>query len=148
MRGQTRIPVMEEVVEYDDEGNKIIVEKHKLLIPDLEVPDARPPRRGHRAPVPPDPCARWACPSPTTLMVGVDFDIEDEMEEYNEELVKKTVAQQEAKMKTYKILHEKNLPIPPDLKAEVESRLQEAVRCQGCHLPVEGSEARPAPVVE
>jgi hypothetical protein len=61
--------------------------------------------------------------SDNRLMVGVNFSVEDEVEDYNEELVKKTVKQQEAKMKTYTILRERNLPIPPDLKAEVESVL-------------------------
>lgn len=123
-RGQTRIKVMEEVVEWDEDGNEVIVEKPKLMVPDLnfETLDLRDEAterqflqtlRSMGVPI-----------SDKRLMIGVEFDIEDEIEEYNEELAKKTVAQQEAKMKTYKILHEKNLPIPPDLKAEVETVLQ------------------------
>jgi hypothetical protein len=112
VRGQTRIPVMEEVVEYDEEGNKSSWRSHKLLIPDSSVPDARPSRRGDRAPVPSDPPPD-GCPdlrSSADGRRGLRHRGRDE--EYNEELAKKTVAQQEAKMKTYKILHEKNLPDP------------------------------------
>jgi hypothetical protein len=123
IRGTTKVPLYEEVVEYDDDGNKNIVTKPKLLIPELkfatmDLRDEATERqflqslRAMGVPI-----------SDDRLMVGVSFDIEDEVTDYNEELIKKTVAQQEAKMKTYTILREKNLPIPPDLKAEVESAL-------------------------
>jgi hypothetical protein len=109
---------MEEVVEYDEEGNKTIVEKRKLLIPELkfetlDLRDEATERQFLQT------LRQMGVPiSDERLMVGVDFDIEDEAEQYNEELMK-TIAQQEAKMKTYKISRA-NLPIPPDLKAEVE----------------------------
>jgi hypothetical protein len=123
MRGSTKVPLYEEVVVYDEEGNKSIETRPKLLIPELqfETLDLRDESterqfmqslRAMGVPV-----------SDDRLMVGVNFDIEDEVDDYNEELVKKTVKQQEAKMKTYTILRERNLPIPPDLKAEVESVL-------------------------
>ncbi|WP_231379196.1 hypothetical protein [Candidatus Solirubrobacter pratensis] len=123
-RGQTRVPVMEEVVEHDAEGKKVIVERHKLLIPELrfqtlDLRDEATERQFLQT------LRTMGVPiSDKSMLIGVDFDIEDEINDYNEELVKKTVAQQEAKMKTYKVLHEKNLPIPPDLKAEVETVLQ------------------------
>jgi hypothetical protein len=56
------------------------------------------------------------------LMVGVNFDVEDEVDDYNEELVKKTVAAG-GEDENLHHLRERNLPIPPDLKAEVESVL-------------------------
>lgn len=122
-RGETRIKVMEEVVEYDDEGNETIVERPKLMVPELQfqtldLRDEATERqflqtlRSMGVPI-----------SDGRLSIGVDFDMDDEIEDYNEELVVKTVAQQESKMKAYRILHAKNLPIPPDLKAEVESVL-------------------------
>jgi hypothetical protein len=134
-RGQTRVPIMEEVVEYDEDGTKRIVEKHKLLIPELQfrtldLRDEATERqflqtlRAMGVPVPDD-----------KLMVGVHFDFDDMIGEYNEELVHKTIAQQDAKMKTYKALHASNLPIPPDLKAEVESVLQTELGPQGSMLP-------------
>jgi hypothetical protein len=123
LKGQTRIPVMEEVVEYDDEGNKRIVEKHKLLIPDLnfatlDLRDEATERQFFQT------LRQMGVPIPDEkLMIGVDVDFEDMVNEYNEELIKKTIAQQEGKVKAYKALDAANLPIPADLKAEVESVL-------------------------
>lgn len=125
MRGQTKVPIYEEVVVYDDEGNKRIETRPKLLIPELkfqtlDLRDEATERqflqslRAMGVPI-----------SDKKMMVGVGFDIDDQINDYNEELVIKTVAQQEAKMKTYTILREKNLPIPPDLKAEVEAVLHQ-----------------------
>ena len=124
MRGSTKVPLYEEVVVYDDDGNKSIETRPKLLIPELsfqtlDLRDEATERQFMQA------LRAMGVPiSDRRLMVGVNFDVEDEIEDSNEELVKKTVRQQEAKMKTYTILRERNLPIPPDLKAEVESVLQ------------------------
>jgi len=40
-------------------------------------------------------------------------------------IMQRTIEQQQAKMDTYWALKEKKLPIPPDLKAEVEAHLKE-----------------------
>lgn len=123
-KGQTRVPIYEEVIEQDEEtGEKRIVKKHKLLIPDLDfatldLRDEATERqfmqsmRAMGVPIPDD-----------KLMVGVDMGVGDMVDEYNDELVEKTIKQQEAKVKTYKALQAKNLPIPADLKAEVEQVL-------------------------
>lgn len=42
------------------------------------------------------------------------------MTDEENELIRKTVAQQEAKVKTYDYLKKFGLPIPPDLKKEIE----------------------------
>lgn len=123
VRGQTRVPIMEQVVEYDEEGNKHIVEKHKLLVPELEfevldMRDEATERQFMQS------LRAMGVPIPDQkLMVGVDFDIEELDRETNDELVMKTILQQQAKVKAYKALQAANLPIPPDLKAEVESVL-------------------------
>lgn len=123
VRGDRRIPIMEEVVEYDEDGNKQIVEKNKLLIPELDfatldLRDEATERQFLQT------LRTMGVPiSDQKLMIGVNVDVEDMVEEYNEELIKKTIVQQESKMKAYKALEAANLPIPPDLKAEVESVL-------------------------
>lgn len=122
-RGDQRYDVWEEVVEYDDDGKKEIKEKRKLLVPEmkfqtLDLRDEATERqflqslRAMGVPIPDD-----------KLMVGIDGDFKDLVDEYDEELVQKTIRQQEAKMKTYNILQTRNLPIPPDLKAEVDTVL-------------------------
>lgn len=119
-RGQTRVPIMEEVVEWDEEGNPHIVEKHKLLTPELEfesldVRDEATERqflqslRAMGVPI-----------SDERLMVGVSFEFKDSLDEMQEEMIQKTVAQQMAKLQTYKILRSQGLSIPPDLQAEIE----------------------------
>jgi hypothetical protein len=123
VKGQTRIPIYEEVVEYDDDGNKRIVEKHKLLIPDLkfetlDLRDEATERQFLQT------LRQMGVAIPDEkLMVGIDIDISEMAEQYNDERMKLTIAQQEAKVKTYKALDAANLPIPPDLKAEVQSVL-------------------------
>lgn len=124
VRGQTRVPIMEEVVEFDDDGSKRIVTKHKLLVPELEfstldLRDEATERQFLQT------LRAMGVPIPDQkLMVGIDKDVMDLSDEFNDELVHKTIKQQEAKMKTYTALKNANLPIPPDLKSEVESVLQ------------------------
>lgn len=120
-RGDSRIPIMEEVIEFDEEtGEEIIVEKHKLLIPELtmKVLDLRDEAtqrqflqvlRQAGVPV-----------SDTNLAMGMDYDFELQLERVEEELIQKTVAQQDAKVKAYDILAARGLPIPSDLKQEIE----------------------------
>ena len=119
VRGETRIPIMEEVVVYDEEGNRSIETRNKLLIPEmdfatLDLRDEATERQFLQT------LRSMGVPIPDSkLMVGIDKDIKDMVQEYNEELVHKTVAQQEAKMKAATALSNANLPIPPDLAAEV-----------------------------
>lgn len=123
VKGQTRIKVMEEVVEYNDDGTKRIVTKPKLLIPDMEfeVLDLRDEATERQFL---QTMRAMGVPIPDShMMVGIKTPIEDMYREYNDETMEKTIAQQEAKVKTYKALDAANLPIPPDLKAEVESVL-------------------------
>ena len=123
-KGKTRVPIYETIVEYDMDGNKTLREVPKLLIPDmkfqtLDLRDEATERtflqslRTMGVPIPDD-----------DLMVGVHWDVKEKVGIYNEELKQKTIAQQQAKMDTYKALTAMNLPIPMDLRTEVESVLQ------------------------
>lgn len=123
-KGKQRIPIYETIVEYDLDGNKTMKEVPKLLIPDmtfqtLDLRDEATERtflqalRGMGVPIPDQ-----------DLMVGIRWKIKDKIEAYNEELKHKTIYQQQAKMDTYMALTAKNLPVPLDLRTEVESVLQ------------------------
>lgn len=120
-RGQTRVPIMEEVVEFDEDGDPHIVEKNKLLVPEtnfasLDLRDEATERQFLQV------LRTMGVPiSDERMMVGVDFDFVDSLDEMSEEMIQKTVAQQMAKLQTYKICMEQGLPVPPALKAEVES---------------------------
>jgi hypothetical protein len=118
-KGQTRIKIMERVVEYDEEGNKNIVEKPKLLIPDLkfstlDLRDEATERQFLQT------LRSMGVPIPDKkLMVGIPYDVKELSEEYDDELVWKTVNQQASKVKAFIALKNQNLPIPPQLYAEV-----------------------------
>jgi len=131
-RGDQRIPIMEEVLDYDENGQEIIVEKNKLLIPELrmkvlDLRDEATQRQFLQA------LRQQGVPIPDQdIAMGMHYDFDEALGRTQEEMIQKTVAQQEAKVKTYDILAAKGLPIPPDLKAEVEG--------QGIGAPAPGEE--------
>lgn len=126
VKGNTRVPIYETVVEYDMEGNKTYKEVPKLLVPEmtfqtLDLRDEATERqflqtlRSMGVPIPDD-----------KLMIGIGGNLKGYIDEYNKELKTKTISQQQAKMDTYTALVAKGLPIPPALKAEVETVLNGA----------------------
>ena len=123
-RGQTRIPIMEEVIRYDDEGNEYIEERKKLMYPDLKMKvldlrDEATQRQFLQV------LKQAGVPVPDTdLAMGMGYDFTEALAKMEEELIQKTVAQQDAKVKTYDILSARGLPIPPDLQAEIEGQGQ------------------------
>ena len=121
-RGNTRVPIMEEVIDFDEEtGEAYIEQRHKLLTPQmdmqsLDLRDEATQRQFLMA------LRQMGVPiSDERLMVGLNFSFEDSLDELSEEAIQKTVAQQMAKLQAYKIMLQGGMPIPPDLKAEVES---------------------------
>jgi hypothetical protein len=124
VKGGKRIPIYETIVQYDLDGNKKLVEVPKLLIPDmkfqtLDLRDEATERQFLQS------LRQLGVPIPDAdLMVGIHWDIKDKITQYNKELKEKTIAQQQAKMDTYIALTAKRLPVPADLRAEVESVLQ------------------------
>lgn len=122
-KGQTRVPIYENVVEWDEEGNKSIVRKRKYTFPELDfatfdLRDEATERQfltGLRAVGIPIPDEK--------MMIGISWKDQDYTKIFNDEIKKKTIDQQQAKMDTYIALVIKGLPVPIDLKAEVESVL-------------------------
>jgi hypothetical protein len=123
-KGDKRIPIMEEHVEYDEEGNPRIVKKRKLLIPEmnmkvLDLRDEATQRQFFGT------LKQAGVPiSDKTFMVGMPTTFEEELESATEEAIQKTIAQQEGKVKLYKILRIKNVPIPAALAAEVAGMVE------------------------
>lgn len=119
-KGKDRIPIYEEYIDPETGERK---ERHKLLIPELDfaafdLRDEATERQFLQT------MRSMGVPIPDSkMMIGVDVELTDMVQEYNEELMIKTIAQQQAKLDTYDALKNKNLPIPPDLKAEVEAAL-------------------------
>ena len=148
-KGKSRIPIMEEKIEYDDDGTPRIVQKHKLLIPEMnmKVLDLRDEATQRQflsqlkqmgAPI-----------SDETFMIGMPSMFKDELEKSQEEAVLKTIAQQEAKMEIYKICKAKNLPIPQDILTEVQqSGIDPLTEEEKQALPPESSGEVPQPMGE
>ena len=121
-KGSTRIPLYEEVVIPDPEAKEgfRIEKRPKLLIPEMEmaVLDMRDEAterqflqtlRSMGVPIPDD-----------SLMVGISSTFKESLDRFQKEMTTKTVAAQEAKMESYKILKTKGLPIPPSLLEEIQ----------------------------
>lgn len=120
-RGDTRVPILEEVLERDPEtGEQVVVEKKKLMIPEmrmkvLDLRDEATQRSFLQA------LKQQGVPIPDQdIAMGMHYNFEEALDKVEEETVQKTVAQQMAKLKTYRILKALNLPIPPDLQQEIE----------------------------
>lgn len=122
-KGQTRVPLYEEVVVEDPEAKDgfRIERRRKLLIPDmdmavLDMRDEATERqflqtlRSMGVPI-----------ADEHMMVGVGFDFKETLDRLEQEMIMKTVSSQEAKMESYKILKAKGLPVPPNLQAEIDA---------------------------
>lgn len=137
-RGQSRIPIMEQVVTRDPEtGEEVIEERKKLMIPELKMKvldlrDEATQRQFLQV------LRQVGVPVPDSdLAMGMGYDFEDSLNQLQEELIQKTVAQQDAKVRAYDILSARGLPIPPDLKQEIEgSGLQPPAPGEGTALDV------------
>lgn len=135
-RGSTRVPIMEDVVIIDEEtGEPHIERRHKYIVPDmnmqtLDMRDEATQRqflqvlRAQGVPI-----------SDERLMIAVPFKFKDSLDEMQEEMIQKTVAQQMAKMQTYKILLQQGLSIPAELKAEIEGMNAPAAGGAGALAP-------------
>ncbi len=122
-KGKTRIPIYENVVTWNEDGEKVITRQQKLTVPDLDfatfdLRDEATERnylqqlREAGIPIPDD-----------KMMIGISWSGDDYVTTYNQDIMRKTVSQQRAKMDTYITLVIQGLPVPLDLKAEVESVL-------------------------
>lgn len=122
-KGQTRIPIYEEVVIPDPEAKDgfRIEKRPKLLIPEMEMAvldmrDEATERQFLQT------LKSMGVPiADKHMMVGVNFEFKESLDRLEKEMIMKTVAQQEAKMESYKILMAKGLPVPAELQAEIDA---------------------------
>lgn len=115
-KGGRPVPIMEEVIEVDEEtGNQRIVERPKLLVPELKIKyinmrDQDSYRQFLEA------LRSTGVPiSQRTRMVNVPINLDEEAESVKEEQITQAVLAQEARKATYIELHRRGLPIPQDL---------------------------------
>lgn len=122
-RGGKRYPIMEEVLEVDEEtGQQRIVEQPKLLVPELHIKamtmkdeqaerDFRETLRASGIPI-----------SMKSRLVNVPLDLKDEIDRTRQEQIDLAVEAQETRKATYEALRAKGLPIADDLRADFEPK--------------------------
>lgn len=123
VRGSKRYPVMEEVLEVDEEtGEQRIVEQPKLLVPEvrmrtMNIRDEQTEQafiealRASGVPI-----------SMETRLTNIPINFKDEMEKVRQEQVDLAVEAQETRKATYLALKARRLPIPPDLAASFDPK--------------------------
>lgn len=115
--GNVRIPIMEEVLEVDEDGEEYIRKRPKLLIPDLKfatinLRDENVERQFLQT------LKMSGVPiSDRALMVNIPFDWQEELDQVEEEKLKKALAEARFNQKLYDLLTMQGLPIPPELQA-------------------------------
>lgn len=127
VRGGKRYPIMEEVLEVDEEtGEQHIVEQPKLLVPTLKLrsmsmkdeADQREFVESLRASGVPISMKRRAQFIP-------DLDLKEEAEIVMDEQVEQAVQAQEVRKRTYERLVSLRLPIPQDLKDDFQAKAKD-----------------------
>lgn len=119
MKGQTKVPLYEDVVVQNEDGTKQRKSMPKLLVPELEmeVLDMRDEatQRNYMLQL-----RSMGIPIPDEyLMVGFNFDFPEALNRTNEEMVKKTVTFAQGQKQAFEILERQGDPIPPDLAASM-----------------------------
>ena len=143
-RGGKKYPVMEEVVETDEEtGEKRIVERPKLLVPELKIKAmSMQDEKEHQQFV--EALRAAGVPiSMKTRLVNVPIDLEEEKERVAEEQVDLAVEAQRVRKKTYEALRAEGLPIPEDLKNDFEPKAMGAEKSTASPMGKDGAPEQP-----
>jgi hypothetical protein len=127
VRGGKRYPIMEEVIEYDEEtGEPRIVEQPKLLIPELHMRTMNLRAESEERAFVEGLVGAGVPISVRTRLVNVPIDFDDELEATKDEAVQQALAEQETRKAVYMALRNQGLPIPEDLRADFEPTAQGA----------------------
>jgi hypothetical protein len=119
MRGGKKFPVMEEVLEVDEEtGEKRIIEQPKLLVPDLVMKSMDMKNDTLRRQLLEELRSTGVPISMKTRLTNIEIDLDDEIEATRDEQIKIAVATQETRRDTFSALAAQGLPIPDDLEQD------------------------------
>lgn len=141
IRGGKRYPIMEEVLEMDEEGNYRIVEQPKLLIPDIHFKSMNMRSETEERQFT-EALRQSGVPiSNQTRLTNVPIELDDELDRVKEEQIQAAVKAQETRKETYLALRDQGLPIPEDLRNDFEPKAQTA----GGGNPAAEGPGEPAP---
>lgn len=115
VRGGKRYPVMEEILEVDENGEQRIVERPKLLVPDMNMRTMNMQSERDQRQLLEALRATGVPISARTRLINVPIDLEEERDLLADEQVAAAVAAQETRRRTYESLKAEGLPIPEDL---------------------------------
>jgi hypothetical protein len=127
MRGGKKYPIMEEILEIDPEtGDKKIVERPKLLIPEmkfdvLNLQDENTERQFIEA-----LRASGVAISDHTRLTNVEIDLDTEAELIRQERIDQALQAAEIQRDIYRELRRKGLPIPQNLQDDFEPKVLNA----------------------
>lgn len=122
VRGGKRYPIMEEILEIDEKGDQRIVERPKLLVPEVHMRTMNMQSEQDRRQLV-EALRQTGVPiSARTRLINVPIDLEEERDLIAEEQIADAVAAQETRKATYEALKAEGLPIPEDLKSDFEPK--------------------------
>jgi hypothetical protein len=124
--GKDRRPIMEEVLVVDEDGDERVEERHKLLVPDLDLQNMAMRDEMTRRQFLEALRASGVPVSMRTRLINVPIDIDEEIEASRDEQVQLAVEAQETRRQTYTELRDRGLPIPQDLRVDFEPVAQGA----------------------
>lgn len=125
-KGGRPVPIMETIMETDDETGEVrFVERPKLLLPDLKIKAMNVKDeealnqllgqlRNEGVPI-----------SQRSRLTNVPVDLDEEVEASIEESVEQAVAAQETRKRTYQKLKAQGLPIPQDLIDDFQAKVDD-----------------------
>ena len=143
-RNGIKYPIMEEILEVNEEtGEERIVERPKLLIPDLTFKTMSLADEDSNQQFMEALRASGVPISMKTRLVNVDIDLDEEVEKVKEEQIELAVAAQETRKETYLALLAAGLPIPDDLKEDFQPIAQTQGPVDAAGQP-EGPQVLPA----
>lgn len=114
--GNVRVPIMEEVLEVDEDGEEYIRKRPKLLIPDLKfatinLRDENVERQFLQT------LKMSGVPiSDQSLCVNIPIEFKEELEQVSKEKMAKAIAEAQFNFDLYQSLTIRGLPIPPELQ--------------------------------
>jgi hypothetical protein len=127
IRGGKKFPVMEEVLEVDEEtGEKRIIEQPKLLVPDLVLKSMDMKNDVTRRQLLEELRQTGVPISMKSRLQNIDIDLDDEIEQTRDEQIKIAVATEETRRDTFSALTAQGLPIPDDLEQDFRAKALDA----------------------
>jgi hypothetical protein len=127
IRGGKKFPIMEEVLEVDEEtGEKRIIEQPKLLVPDLIMKSMDMKNDTLRRQLLEELRSTGVPISMKTRLTNIEIDLDDEIEATRDEQIKIAVATEETRRDTFSALAAQGLPIPDDLEQDFRAKALDA----------------------